>query len=681
MFWNRFAYAFSSIGVRVTALIVLVAVVIGGAFGYVHWGMSQAQGEYQNLVADISLGNDQLKSLSTNYLRTSALSTALLSTDVVSEIDRQSLKLNALSERFSGVVDQLQLLFPGASQAIAPLRENRLQLDESVSAIVQIRRGVLQNRFQTEQNLSEFRAVAGQLNDDLSDLIQLINMTPNDYPAVIEAQRLQQMLLTLELEVISYLATSDTAQLTKKRMLIEDHVQSVGATFDIVIRMEADPFTRDDFTTLYAQFDAMVEERIEQPRLLKVHDQLLQLQASAQSVVREVDASISRLGLGVETIQGEVSDIIFAAQATAQRISAQVLSAMLAALLIVVVSCGALIWLTRVLVIRPVQLITSRVIDIAEGDGDLTKRLDVRSKDELGTLAGSFNKFIDKIEQLVIEIRQTGASLGERNNALNQSAHTTRSRSEQQRQNMDQLAGDIETLLLSVDEVARQSDQSVNRTVDTMTTGQKTSETVADSITRFEQLAQDMDKGTELINALATDIEQVDSVLEVINNIAEQTNLLALNAAIEAARAGEHGRGFAVVADEVRSLAQRTQQSTSDIQQVVERVQAGSERATGFMQASQRNGIKAVESARNTREQLTLMVASIEQVGQMNRSIVDAAASQHQLGLKVSDQTAAVARNSESTLQEAERSETLCDAVDQLSRDLNDLVGRFRVSQ
>jgi methyl-accepting chemotaxis protein len=99
------------------------------------------------------------------------------------------------------------------------------------------------------------------------------------------------------------------------------------------------------------------------------------------------------------------------------------------------------------------------------------------------------------------------------------------------------------------------------------------------------------------------------------------------------------------------------------------------------MQASQRNGIKAVESARNTREQLTLMVASIEQVGQMNRSIVDAAASQHQLGLKVSDQTAAVARNSESTLQEAERSETLCDAVDQLSRDLNDLVGRFRVSQ
>ncbi|WP_394170425.1 methyl-accepting chemotaxis protein [Saccharospirillum alexandrii] len=671
----------SGIGVRLSALILLVALVISGVFGYVQLGMSQSQTDYQRLVVDIRLGNEQLETLRTNYLRTSALSTTLLSARTLEEIDRYEQELTGLSGRFADVTDQLQSLFPEAGTVIEPLRASRRQLDESVALIVQLQRQVLQTRLQREYGLAAFRDEVAGLSEALSDLIQLINMTPNDYPAVIEAQRVEQMLLSLELEIISYLATSDIGLLERQRMLIEDTIQNVEATFDIVIRMEGDPFTREDFESLNEGFDDLVINHIVQPELLDRHDDFLQLQSSALATVREVEASVSGFGESVETIQRRVEEIIVASQARAQRISDQVRSAMLAALLVVVVSCGGLLWMTRVLVIRPVQQITGRVIDIAQGDGDLTRRLDVQRSDELGTLAGYFNDFIGKIEHLVIEIRNTGVSLGERSQALNQSAHTTRASCKQQLEQMHQLTDTIQTLLLSVEDVSSQAARSVSQAEAAKLTGQHTSATVAESIARFEQLAGDMVHGTELVTALATDIEQIDAILDVINNIAEQTNLLALNAAIEAARAGEHGRGFAVVADEVRSLASRTQQSTASIQGVVERVQSGSERAVEFMKASQGKGQQAVDSARHAREQLSLMVSAIEQVEQMSRSIGSAADTQHQLGVQVSDRAASVAQSSELTLDEAARSEALCDAVDQLSRDLNERVELFGVSQ
>jgi methyl-accepting chemotaxis protein len=679
--WNRLTGLFSGIGARLTALIILVTLVIGGAFGYVQWGTSKAQQDYRRLIANIDVASSQLESLSANYLRTSGLATMLLSTEVVSQIDSQGQALSALSQRFTSVIAQLQQLFPGARDVIEPLRASRQRLDESVDAIIDVRRSVLELRLQNEAGLSEFRTEAAQLNRQLSDLIQLINMTPNDYPAVIEAQRVQQTLLALELEIISYLATSDPEVLSRQRMLIEDHVKNVGAMLDIVIRIEEDPFTRKDFTTLNSDFVSMINERIEGPDLLGVHDRRLALQADARAAVADVDASIGELGLGVGAIQARVSDIIDASQDNARRISEQVSQAMLAAVLIVVICSVGLIWLTRVLIIRPVQLITQRVIDIAQGDGDLTRRLEVRRRDELGTLAGHFNVFVEKIDFLVKEIRQTGVSLGDRNKALNQSAHTARSSSEQQRQDVRYLTQDIHTLSESVDDVAHQARESVSCTADAIATGQTTSQAVGDAIARFEQLAQDMDQGTELIETLATDISRIDSVLEVINNIAEKTNLLALNAAIEAARAGEHGRGFAVVADEVRALASQTQQSTSNIQSVVEQVQLGSKRATGFMKTSQGNGVKAVASARDARKRLTSMVAAVERVDQMNRTIGEAAESQQQLSTRVAERAEAVAGISEATHQEAVRSEALCDDVDQLSIDLNSLVGRFRVSE
>ncbi|MEP4546096.1 MAG: hypothetical protein ABJ000_07945 [Saccharospirillum sp.] len=362
--WSRLL---SGIGVRLSALILLVALVISGVFGYVQLGMSQSQTDYQRLVVDIRLGNEQLETLRTNYLRTSALSTTLLSAGTLEEVDRYEQELTGLSGRFADVTDQLQSLFPEAGTVIEPLRASRRQLDESVALIVQLQRQVLQTRLQREYGLAAFRDEVAGLSEALSDLIQLINMTPNDYPAVIEAQRVEQMLLSLELEIISYLATSDIGLLERQRMLIEDTIQNVEATFDIVIRMEGDPFTRGDFESLNAGFDDLVINHIVQPELLDRHDDFLQLQSSALATVREVEASVFGFGESVETIQRRVEGIIVASQARAQRISDQVRSAMLAALLVVVVSCGGLLWMTRVLVIRPVQQIAGRVIDIAQG--------------------------------------------------------------------------------------------------------------------------------------------------------------------------------------------------------------------------------------------------------------------------------------------------------------------------
>ena len=184
-----------------------------------------------------------------------------------------------------------------------------------------------------------------------------------------------------------------------------------------------------------------------------------------------------------------------------------------------------------------------------------------------------------------------------------------------------------------------------------------------------------------MIQSLAADISQVDSVLEVINSIAEQTNLLALNAAIEAARAGEHGRGFSVVADEVRSLASRTQQSTADVQQLLERVHSGSAKSTSFMQESQSKSESALDGARAAREQLTLMVEAIARVEGASRTIVEAVQRQGDLAEQVIARTRTVESVSEKTQEEARESARYCRDVDDLSKSLNELVARFRVAE
>lgn len=669
----------NAIGTRVSLVTVAVACIIVGVFVFSQSGLQQISDRYKHLVADINQSSDRLKQLTTNFLLTSNGAGTLASATSSKQVRDKHEQINALKPQFEAITRDLAESLPGSAQEVRALRSERERLDNAIGEIARLQARTLDLRDSNQQAMVAFRSGAAELADGFSELIQMISIFASDYPIVIEAQTIERAVLTLELSMINYMAEQEEDRLNQLRMAIEDLTRQGQTLFDRLFLMIDDPGTEQDFRELHRQYDDWLDTTLVTPGLLDTRLDQLKARGQALSLVSEVQGSIDEFGERIEAVQARSDSWTVQSREQSQNIASQVAATMNAGAVVVVLGFVGLLWMLRVLVTQPVRALSKRVLDIAEGEGDLTRRIDSGRQDELGLLARYFNGFIGRIQEMILRILDVSRKLGEHSRLLSERAETTFDYNEQQRADIEALTGDMAILDQSVEEVGRLASESVASAAQTIQTGRQTHDQVTASIASFEALGNDVGTGAGLIQELADDISQVDSVLEVINSIAEQTNLLALNAAIEAARAGEHGRGFSVVADEVRSLASRTQQSTGDIQQLIERVHKGSARATGFMKASQEKSEAALEGARSAREQLTLMVEAIARVESANRTIVDAAQRQGDLAEQVIQRTRTVESVSRKTLAEARESARYCRDVDELSKSLSELVARFRV--
>ncbi|PMZ87935.1 chemotaxis protein [Pseudomonas sp. FW215-T2] len=361
-----------------------------------------------------------------------------------------------------------------------------------------------------------------------------------------------------------------------------------------------------------------------------------------------------------------------------ERMQGMVLSIVGVAVVVLLLIAAAGMLLANTIV-RPLHLMKANLDDIAAGEGDLTRRLTITSQDELGELAGSFNRFVDKIHGLVRQITEMTSQLTGLVNQVSDQANRSDQAMERQRHETDQVATAINEMSAAAQEVAKSAQNAAVAAQQTDEEGQAAKRVVAGSIEKIHALVDDIRSSGVSLDSLQKDVSSIVSVLGVIRSIAEQTNLLALNAAIEAARAGEAGRGFAVVADEVRALASRTQISTQEIQGMIDRLQAGTQSAVEAMRRSSEAGDGTSAQANEAGASLDTMAQLIATINSMNAQIASAAEEQTAVAEEINRSVHQIAVAVDSVADETQLGAQTSRSLADLGQRLGSLVGQFRI--
>ena len=350
--------------------------------------------------------------------------------------------------------------------------------------------------------------------------------------------------------------------------------------------------------------------------------------------------------------------------------------------IITIVAVGTCCTLSFIIVGRVSKglgVVVERIKDVAQGEGDLTKRIEVQNEDELGELSRWFNTFMDKLQQIILQVAQSTEHIASASEEISSTATQTSHSSAAQKDQATQVAAamqEISSTVLHVSENASKASESAKRAGEAARSGGSIVDQTVDVI---QNLASSTRDTAAKIQELGKSSDQIGQIIGVIDDIADQTNLLALNAAIEAARAGEQGRGFAVVADEVRKLAERTTQATKEIAQMIKTIQQETQRAVEAMQSGTAAVERGVESATKAGTSLNEIIQASEQVNDMITHIATAATQQSAATQQVTANMDQISNLVQEASVGAEQSAKACGDLSDLALDLQRLVGRFKL--
>ncbi len=358
---------------------------------------------------------------------------------------------------------------------------------------------------------------------------------------------------------------------------------------------------------------------------------------------------------------------------------AQIISRIVMAVLVAAIVITALFLFSCLRALSAFSQMEEMMNDVAQGEGDLTRRLDEEGNHEMARMGAAFNLFAAKVQSMVQQVTRSIEQLSTAAEQMSNITDEINREIHQQQSETDQVATAMNEMTATVQEVAKHASGAAEaaRLADQQSAEgkEKTEQTQA----AMAALADEIENAAGVIHTLEQESVQIGSVLDVIRDIAEQTNLLALNAAIEAARAGEQGRGFAVVADEVRTLASRTQTSTREIETMIERLQAGAVGAVKAMEAGQLRAKAGVEQAALAGTALKTIHQSVGSISDMNLQIASAAEEQSTVAEEINRNITTITQSLDSIAQGTQQTAAAGDELARLATELQRMVGHFKV--
>lgn len=385
------------------------------------------------------------------------------------------------------------------------------------------------------------------------------------------------------------------------------------------------------------------------------------------------------LTIGTGFYTDDVDTEIAAMEARAEEQLQQGLYTITSITFVIVVLVSVMAILINRSIMHPLELFDRSIKSFASGDADLTARMERFNVPEFSKLSQNFNRFVESLQNIIKRVNQVGQQVVEETNAMSQRATQVDHLASNQREETEQVATAMTEMTTTAQEISNNANNAAQSAKDAEDNATDVHNIVNAAARSVQALAEEVADASSVIAKLEGDVNNITSSLAVIQDIAEQTNLLALNAAIEAARAGEQGRGFAVVADEVRKLASRTQESTQQIHTMIQQLKAGSDAAVKAMESSQQRSISTVREANAAAEALQKIQASIGTIMDMNALIATATEEQSIVGQEISQRIVVISDQSSESADLANQNRQGSQTLNGRAHELYELVARFKV--